>query len=172
MMKRLSVLAAALAFFVAGCSSSSTSPTSPSKPTFTADLRPASEVPGVTNAESSGSGMATATFDTTKDSAGNITAATVTYVVTMSGFPAGMPVTAAHIHPGVAGTNGSPLVNAALASGEIVLTNGSGSFTKAAIAVDPAVAQQIINNPAAFYFNVHSTLNPGGVARGQLVKVN
>jgi hypothetical protein len=37
--------------------------------------------------------------------------------------------------------------------------------------VDPAVAQNIINNPSAFYFNIHSTLNPGGVARGQLVKV-
>ena len=32
--------------------------------------------------------------------------------------------------------------------------------------------QAIINNPAGFYFNAHSTLNPGGVVRGQLVKVN
>jgi hypothetical protein len=30
--------------------------------------------------------------------------------------------------------------------------------------------QSIIDNPANFYFNVHSSLNPGGVARGQLVK--
>jgi hypothetical protein len=36
---------------------------------------------------------------------------------------------------------------------------------------DVALFQQIINNPAGFYFNAHSTLNPGGVARGQLVKV-
>jgi len=28
----------------------------------------------------------------------------------------------------------------------------------------------VINNPAGFYFNVHSTLNAGGVARGTLVK--
>jgi hypothetical protein len=34
-----------------------------------------------------------------------------------------------------------------------------------------AVFNAIINNPSGFYFNVHSTLNPGGVARGQLVKV-
>jgi len=27
-----------------------------------------------------------------------------------------------------------------------------------------------VNNPAAFYFNVHSPTNPGGVARGQLVR--
>jgi hypothetical protein len=37
--------------------------------------------------------------------------------------------------------------------------------------VDAALEQTILNNPAGFYFNVHSTLNPGGVARGQLVRV-
>jgi hypothetical protein len=26
----------------------------------------------------------------------------------------------------------------------------------------------ILANPAAFYFNVHTNTNPGGVARGQL----
>ena len=45
-------------------------------------------------------------------------------------------------------------------------------FTTANLAVTPdAWRTQIIANPASFYFNVHSTLNPGGVARGQLVKV-
>jgi hypothetical protein len=48
---------------------------------------------------------------------------------------------------------------------------GAATFTKTGIApADPAILQQIVNNPAGFYFNVHSTLNPGGVARGQLVK--
>ena len=32
------------------------------------------------------------------------------------------------------------------------------------------IANQILTNPAGYYFNVHSTLNPGGVARGQLVR--
>ena len=26
----------------------------------------------------------------------------------------------------------------------------------------------ILNNPAGFYFNVHTTVNPGGAVRGQL----
>jgi hypothetical protein len=88
----------------------------------------------------------------------------------MQGFPAGTPINVAHIHTGATGQNGSVLVSTSLAAGEVVLANGSGSFTKT-VSVDPAVAQNIINNPAGFYFNIHSQANPGGVARGQLVKV-
>jgi outer membrane lipoprotein SlyB len=172
-MKRSFLAAIALAVCAAACgSSTSPSNNTPTKPTFTADLRPANEVPPVTNAESTGSGTATITFDTTKDSAGNITSATVTFVVTLSGFPNGTPVNAAHIHQAAAGTVGGIVVQTNLnASDGIALSNGSGSFTKANQPITPELAQQIINNPAGFYFNVHSTTNPSGFARGQLVKV-
>ena len=60
---------------------------------------------------------------------------------------------------------------AAMTPGQTVLNAaGAGTFTVAGITVDPALAHAIINNPAGFYFNVHSTLNPGGVARGRLVQ--
>ena len=173
-MKRLAVLAVVLAIGSAGCAKSSTSPssTSPTKPTFTADLRPANENPPITGAEASGSGTATVTFDITRDSAGNVTSGTATFVVNLSGFPAGTPINAAHIHPGAAGTNGGVVFSTSLAGGEVILANGSSSFVKAGIAPpDPALFNTIMNNPAGFYFNVHSTLNSGGVARGQLVKV-
>ena len=67
------------------------------------------------------------------------------------------------------------MLSMGLGTGEIVLANGSqsgivktgqtngGTFT-------PAQAQDMINNPANFYFNIHSVLHSGGVARGQLVK--
>jgi hypothetical protein len=35
--------------------------------------------------------------------------------------------------------------------------------------MDAATINSIVANPAGFYFNVHTTLNPGGVVRGQLV---
>jgi CHRD domain len=175
-MKRLSLFAVALAVVAAGCSKSSTSPstTTPTKPTFTAALSTANEVPPITNAESGGRGDATITFDGPRDGAGNFTGpVSVTFVVNLSGFPAATPINIAHIHTGAAGATGSVLVSTTLAAGEVT-TNSAGvaSFTKVAPGVDAAVAQGIVNNPAGFYFNAHSTLNGGGVVRGQLVKVS
>ena len=173
-MKRLSLFAVALAFVAAGCSKSSTSPsTTPTKPTFTATLSAANEVPPITGAEAGGRGDATITFDGPRDASGNFTGpVSVTFVVNLSGFPAGTPINIAHIHTGAAGVAGTVLVATTLAAGQVVLANGSGSFTSVQPAVDAAVAQSIVNNPAGFYFNAHSALNPGGVVRGQLVKVS
>lgn len=160
-----------LALGAAACSSSTASP-SPTKPTFTADLRTSNENPPVSNAEAGGTGTATITLDVTKDAAGNVTGGTATFQVTLSNFPPGTPINAAHIHQAPVGSNGSIVFSTSLAAGEVVLTNGSGSFTKSGIApADPATINAIINNPSGFYFNAHSSLNPGGVIRGQLVKV-
>jgi len=169
-MKRLSLFVVALSFLAAACGSSSTSPTAV-QPRFTASLSPANEVPAIGNAESIGSGNVTVTWDTTPATGGNLTAATATFLVNLSGFPANTPINAAHIHPGATGVNGGVIVSLGVVAGEVVLANGSGTFTKGPINVPPEVAQQIINNPAGYYFNVHSTLNPGGVARGQLQRV-
>jgi hypothetical protein len=38
--------------------------------------------------------------------------------------------------------------------------------------VTPEIANRLITNPGNFYFNVHSTLNGGGFARGTLAKTN
>ena len=42
------------------------------------------------------------------------------------------------------------------------------TFSVSGVSVPGATLQNIVNNPAGFYFNVHSPTNPGGVARGQL----
>ena len=170
----LSVLALGITLGAVGCGKDSpTTPTPAADPKFTATLLPSNEVPAVSNAEQSGSGTVTITMHNTKDAAGNITASTADFTFTLSGFPAGTTLTAAHIHPGAAGVNGSPAWNLALVSGANVLTNGSITLTVNGVTpTDVATAQAIINNPAGFYFNVHTTLNTGGVARGQLVKTN
>jgi hypothetical protein len=171
-MKRLSLLVMALSVLVAGCGSSSTSPTTPTNPTFTATLMPSNEVPPIVGAEATGSGTATVTIVTTKDAAGNVTAAPTTFVVNLTGFPAGTSISNAHIHNGAAGVNAGVVVPSGITAGANVLTNGSGSFTASNIVITPVdLANQILANPAGFYFNVHTSLNPGGVARGQLVRV-
>jgi len=168
-MRLLSALAIAVSLLFAGCSSDHTTAPSAINPSFTASLSPANEVPPIGNAESVGRGTVTVTFNPTY-SAGNITAATAVFVVNLTGFPANTPINAAHIHPGAAGVNGGVLVSTGLAAGTVVLANGSGTFTSPAVTVLPEVAQQIIKTPDAYYFNVHSAINPGGVARGQLVR--
>jgi hypothetical protein len=146
------------------------SPTSPSDTVkLTAQLSPANEVPPVTNAESSGSGTVTITMHLTRNGAGTITAATADFQVSMTGFPVNTPLTMAHIHTGSVGVSGAVLVNTGLSSGEVTLSTGAGAFAKTGVSLSAATAQDILANPANFYFNVHTALNPSGVARGQLV---
>jgi hypothetical protein len=173
------VIAVLGVLLAAGCSSSSSSTTSPSPNgpgnssiRFTAALTPAQETPPITNGESVGSGTATIDFNITRDANSVITAASVNFSVNMSGFPSTTVVNIAHIHTGATGVAGPVLVSTTVNPGEVVLTGGAGTFTRVGITMTAAVAQSIIDNPAGFYFNVHTTLNPGGVMRAQLVRAN
>jgi hypothetical protein len=169
-MKRIALLAVLIA--VAACGSDS--PTNPSTGpiVFTAALSAANEVPAITNADANGRGTATITLNAPRDSSGAITGAgTMNFVVPLTGFPAGTEVRAAHIHPGAAGVNGSPLVNTGLtAASAVILGDGTGTLTFSNIPVTQTDAQAIATNPAGFYFNAHTAVNPGGAVRGQLVK--
>ena len=128
---------------------------------FSAVLSPANEVPPVGNAESVGGGaMQVMIADNT-----------ASFYVQLTGFPGNTTVVGAHIHPGVAGVNGPVLLGTPVsAAAPVALSGGVLEYT-VDVAVTDAVIQQIVNNPAAFYFNVHSPLNPGGFARGQLQRV-
>jgi len=144
------------------------SPTAPENEVrLVAGLSPFNEVPAVTNADRTGSGLVQITLRLTR-TAGVITAATADFEVALTGFPAGTSLTGAHIHPGVAGVNGSPAVNTGVTTGEIVLTDGSGKFTRNGITVTPSIAQSLLTNSSGFYFNVHTVLSPPGASRGQL----
>lgn len=155
-----------------GCSDDNnalTTPSSASVARFAATLLPSSEVPPISGSEANGSGTAAVTFNLSKDSSGSVTAATLDVTVSATGFPAGTTLTGAHIHGGAAGSNGGILVSFALAAGEVVFANGSGSFTKQGVSLTVDQANSIMANPSAFYVNIHTASNPGGVARGQLI---
>ena len=170
-MKRYAIVAA-LAILGAACDSNN--PTSPSDGpvVFTAALAASNEVPPVTNADRDARGTVTITMTAPRDSAGVVTGpGTANFSAQVSGFPPGTAARAAHIHPGAAGVNGSPLVDTGLTPATaITLADGTGTLTFSGIAVTQEQAQAIIGNPAGFYFNVHTVLTPGGAVRGQLVR--
>jgi hypothetical protein len=67
--------------------------------------------------------------------------------------------TAAHIHIGKAGEAGPPVVPLA-----------AQAATETCVAIDKAVADKILADPASYYVNVHNAEFPGGAVRGQLSK--
>jgi len=174
-MKYAAAMTIALAVLAAaGCGDDNpSSPTQQNRFVFSALLSANNEVPPITGTEAGGGGNSTITIDVTRDSSGNITAATASFVVNINGLPANTPINLSHIHQAAAGTNGAVVVNTGLtAASPVVLTNGSGSFERPNIAITPVdIATQIIANPAGFYFNSHSQINGGGVVRGQLQRV-
>ena len=169
-MNRLSALIVGLSVLAVGCSDSPSTPSqgTTTTSTFTVPLSPANEVPRITNADTSGTGTATIALTVTKDDSGNITSATANFQMSVTGFPAGTTVIKAHIHNGAAGVNAGVYVNTALTSGEMAITNGSGSITKNGVNVPSDRAAAILSNRAGHYFNVHTALNPDGAIRGQL----
>jgi len=170
-MNRLLWLIVGLSVLAVGCADSS--PAAPATgttttSTFTVQLSSANEVPAITNADAGSSGTAIITLVVGKDDSGTITSATMNFQISVTGLPAGTTVTDAHIHNGAAGVNAGVYVATTLTSGELVITNGSGTTTKNGINVPADKAAAILANPAGHYFNVHTALNPNGAMRGQL----
>ncbi len=71
-----------------------------------------------------------------------------------------LPAAAAHIHEGARGVAGGVVVPLTAPD-----ANGTASGTAA---VDAALLQRMMDNPAGFYVNVHTTDFPAGAVRGQL----
>lgn len=72
-------------------------------------------------------------------------------------------VTGAHIHEGVAGTNGGVVVNLSSGINSDEDISGCVSSTKAQI-------KEIRKNPGSYYINIHTLAVPSGEIRGQLSK--
>jgi len=175
-MKRMGLLICAVAIMGAGCDGDSpTTPSNANQAVFTAALSAANEVPPITNAESTARGNAQITFDLTRDGGGTITAATVTWAFILSDLPANSSIILGHIHIGGAGVAGGVHINTGLSpTNSIALPDGrlnTHLITTTATATELGRMQAILDNPGGYYFNLHSPLNPGGVVRGQLTRI-
>ncbi len=114
---------------------------------FRAALTGTNEVPP---GDPDGAGTATVRIDGTLN--------TVCVDLEVSGITA---ATAAHIHRGVAGENGPPVVNLDVPDGEDQDEDDCDH-------VGDTLADEIQSNPAGFYINIHTAEHPEGAIRGQL----
>lgn len=115
---------------------------------LTANLTGAAEVPGPGDPD--GSGHATITI--------NYGQGTLCWEIKVSGIT--LPATAAHIHDAPAGVPGPVFVG--------LSAPGSKGAASGCASVDRTKLKAIIDNPAAYYVNVHNADHPGGALRGQL----
>ena len=115
--------------------------------TFTADLKPSSEVPAN---DTKGSGMLNATYDTASKK--------LTYTATYKDLSG--PATAAHFH-GPA----DPKTNAAVVVPVKEMTPGT---LKGEATLTDAQAADL--QAGKWYFNIHTAANKGGEIRGQVTK--
>ena len=113
---------------------------------LSATLTGAAEVPGP--GDTDGSGFAVVTISGT----------TVTYSLLVQNIAA---PTLAHIHRNPVGVEGPIVVNFNPAF--------NGGLATGTVQADPAIANEILGNPAGFYVNVHNAEFPAGAIRGQLV---
>ncbi|HEV8483171.1 MAG TPA: CHRD domain-containing protein [Blastocatellia bacterium] len=141
---------------------------------FTAQMLAANEGAAgvsVNPTETGATGQGIFTLDTTV-SGGVITAATARFDLTLTGLASNSVVILTHIHEGAIGVSGPVRVDSGLTpAAPIPAAAGAVTFSRSGITVTPAQAQAIINNPGGFYFNSHTALSPGGVARGQLIRL-
>jgi hypothetical protein len=162
-----------LLFLAAACDDAPVEPTPDTSAAFTAVLTTANEVPPVTNVEFGCAGNVTIRVNNiTRNASNAITAAKVDFSGNVTGC-VNASINVGHIHEAGAGLIGEIVVDSGLTPGQLVLVNGLGSFST--IGRDPqrsdfTIIQRMLDNPNGFYFNLHSTINPNGVIRGQLVR--
>ena len=125
----------------------------PAPTTFVAVLSAGEEVPHCAAATDAARGVAV--FHVVDQATG-----TVEYRIVANNLPG--TITASHIHLAPKGVAGPVVQPLALMPGEENGVIGSGTFT------NPALLAAIQANPQAYYVNVHSTVCPSGVIRGQL----
>jgi hypothetical protein len=88
---------------------------------------------------------------------------TLCYTLSWANLSAG--AAAAHIHVGGATVNGPVVIPLSVQSPAV--TSGS---TSDCISADRALLHAILKDPAGYYVNVHTSVNPGGAVRGQLAE--
>ena len=124
--------------------------------TYKTTLAGSSEVPPVTT---TASGTTTATLD--------ISTKVLTVTGTYTGLSGPVVAPGAHIHGPALVTENKPVKFSLTYTPTNATTNTSGTLSGTFTLTDAEIAEI---NDGKYYVNVHTTANPGGEIRGQLVK--
>ena len=141
---------------------------------YRAVLLPSNEVPAATL---DASGAATVRVHVVRDDAGLVLEGSVDFVASYA-FPGPVTIVGMHIHSAEAGLAGGIVVDSGISALQPV-TDSTGRGTlelQSQVRPDdqPGVAalRGILNNPAAYYVNIHTTDFPFGAIRGQLQRAD
>jgi uncharacterized protein (TIGR03437 family) len=136
---------------------------------FPVVMSPANEVPPIAI---EASGPAIVTVHTLRNADGSVAAGAVIFDVNHR-MPGDTTFTGLHIHDGAAGVNGGVTINTGLSGTNTVPSpTGAGNIYRIVTVSTEAglrTLNSLIANPEAHYVNLHSTVNPGGVIRSQLM---
>lgn len=151
------LVAAALGLGLAACNGDDDDVQGPEETVFSAQLSGANEVPPV---QTDATGMATFT----------LSEGTVTYRIEVENL---VNVFAAHIHIAAAGENGPIRVGLFDEDPPVTIDDGllvEGSFTEADVLEDLTFDDLLdLMETGGAYVNVHTSANPGGEIRGQIM---
>lgn len=130
---------------------------------FGLHLQPKQEVPPV-QLRARGEGLLT--LDVTRDSSGAIASGEVIFYVNYD-FPGSINFTGLHVHQAAKGVNGPIVVDSGIAA--FTDADGDGNVTSVVTGVSPTLLQAILARPRDYYVNFHTSVNPSGAMRDQLV---
>ncbi|MEP7362683.1 MAG: CHRD domain-containing protein [Acidobacteriota bacterium] len=142
--------------------------------TLEANLSTLNQNPPVTGRDASGRAMIEIRFDqaTTGGANPSTTKATVSVNITAT-TTQNEVATAAHIHRGARGMNGPVVIDFNLPAATNTVAGQMATIATTFEVTDStmlATLNEIVNNPGAFYVNVHTQSNPNGHIRGQLAE--
>ncbi|MDX2152515.1 MAG: CHRD domain-containing protein [Bryobacteraceae bacterium] len=138
---------------------------------FRALMSPRNEVPPI---DSTATGIATVWVHVMRDSAGQIVSGSVDFDVSYT-MPGATTFTGLHIHEAAAGVNGPVRIDTGItAASPVADETGRGRIQRQAqvlptSATGVAALRGLLENPAGYYVNLHTTTNTGGLIRGQLM---
>lgn len=138
---------------------------------FQVNLQPGNETPPITGLPATG--QSEIVLGLLRNADGSIAAGTVLFDIDYRGFPAGTIINGLHIHQAAAGVAGPVVISSGLdnLANKITSDTGNGDAFRIVTVADAAgvaALNGIVQNPAAYYVNMHTTVNPGGAMRDQL----